>query len=96
MATVSDEIIASSARLNLRRGGTAKASTMLQNQFVAVESETALALILLGKISAGYVQDVGPHVVAKVATNKYEHATTALETAGFPLTIQLMSLFWSV
>ena len=43
-------------------GGTAKASTMLQNQLVAVDSDTALARIRDGKISAGYVHEQGPHV----------------------------------
>lgn len=36
-----------------RRGGTAKARTQFQNQFDAVARETALARILVGKISAG-------------------------------------------
>lgn len=65
------------------KGGTAKASTQFQNQFVAVVKLTALARILLGKISAGYVQLTGPQVVAKVATNKYEQATMAEETGRF-------------
>lgn len=36
-----------------RRGGTANAKTQFQNQFVAVDNETAFALILLGYISDG-------------------------------------------
>lgn len=42
------------------RGGTAKARAQFQPQFEAVASETALARIWDGKISAGYVHDVGP------------------------------------
>ncbi len=62
------------------KGGTAKASTQFQNQFEAVAKDTAFARILVGKISDGYVQEVGPHVVAKVQTKRYVIATMALET----------------
>lgn len=53
-----------------RSGGTAKARTQFQNQFEAVARETALALIFVGNISEGYVQDVGPQVVAKLQTKR--------------------------
>jgi len=36
-----------------RRGGTANARTQFQNQLEAVASDTALALIFVGKISEG-------------------------------------------
>lgn len=65
---------------------------MFQNQFDAVDSETALARTLLGNISAGYVQDVGPQVVANVATNRYEAATIPLDADGLSFTIQVISL----
>lgn len=51
-------------------GGTAKASTQFQNQFDAVDSETALARMRVGYISDGYVQLTGPIVVAKTDTNR--------------------------
>lgn len=69
---------------------------MFQNQLEAVASDTALARILLGKISAGYVQDVGPQVVAKVATKRYEQDTIADETGRLFRTIQVMSLLSDV
>jgi hypothetical protein len=69
---------------------------MFQNQLAAVDSDTALARILLGKISAGYVHDTGPHVVAKVATNRYEHDTMAEDTGRFWYTIHVMSLLFGV
>jgi hypothetical protein len=69
---------------------------MFQNQLDAVDSDTALARILLGKISAGYVHDTGPQVVAKVATNRYEHDTMADDTGRLSSTIQVMSLFSGV
>ena len=78
---------------HLHKGGTAKASTAFQNQVVAVVRETALARTRLGKISAVYVHDVGPHVVANVATKMYENATTAFEAALFFSMIQLISSF---
>lgn len=53
-----------------RSGGTAKASTQFHAQFDAVARDTALARIWDGKISAGYVQEVGPQVVAKLATKR--------------------------
>lgn len=81
---------------NLRSGGTAKAKMQFQNQFVDVANETAFALILIGKISAGYVHDTGPHVVANVATKRYEQETMADETGLLLFTIQLMSLLFSV
>lgn len=58
------------AYIDHNKGGTAKARIQFQNQLLAVANETAFALIFVGKISEGYVQDVGPHVVAKVQTNK--------------------------
>jgi hypothetical protein len=64
---------------------------MFQNQLAAVESETALARIVLGKISAGYVHDTGPQVVANVATKRYEQATMADETGRLLKTSQVMS-----
>lgn len=64
-----------------KRGGTANANTQFQNQLLAVAKLTAFARILFGKISAGYVQLVGPHVVAKVQTNRYVIATIAFDTA---------------
>jgi hypothetical protein len=69
---------------------------MFQNQLEAVARDTALARILLGKISAGYVHETGPQVVAKVATKRYEHETMAEETGRLLWTIQVMSLFWGV
>jgi hypothetical protein len=63
------------------RGGTAKARMQFHVQLLAVARETAFARTLAGKISEGYVQDVGPQVVAKVATKRYEQATIPLETA---------------
>jgi hypothetical protein len=51
-------------------GGAAHASAKLNNQFVAVESETALERTRMGKISAGYVQDAGPIVMAKEETKQ--------------------------
>ena len=77
-----------------RPGGTAKASAVLNAQFEAVETETALARTLythsakkkkkmgffsyfMGKISAGYVHDVGPTVMAKLHTNMYENTMMA-------------------
>lgn len=45
--------ISSGAKNDLHRGGTAKASAVFQNQFDAVISDTAFALIMAGKISAG-------------------------------------------
>lgn len=73
-------------------GGTAKARIMFQNQFAAVARETALARTLLGKISAGYAHDVGPQVVANVATKRYEAATMPFDTDGLSFTIQVTSL----
>lgn len=69
---------------------------MLKSQLVAVLRDTALARILDGKISAGYVHDVGPHVVEKVATKRYEQATMAQEAWRFCATIHVVSLFCTV
>lgn len=63
---------------------------MFQNQLVAVLRDTAFARILDGKISAEYAQDVGPQVVAKVATKRYEKATMAHEAEWFSSMTQLM------
>ncbi len=52
------------------KGGTANARAVLKNQLVEVASDTALARTFEGKISAGYVHETGPQVVAKVATNR--------------------------
>lgn len=65
---------------------------MLNSQFAAVHTLTALARIREGNISAGYVHDVGPHVVANVATNRYEHTTIPHDAPRWPTTTQLMSL----
>ena len=54
----------------LRRGGTAKAKTQFQAQLEAVERDTAMARTLLGKTSAGIVQETGPQEIAKVATKR--------------------------
>lgn len=76
-----------------RRGGTAKARMQFQVQLLAVARDTAFARTLAGKISDGYVHEVGPQVVAKVATKRYEQATMPLETALCSLgTTQEMSL----
>ena len=69
-----------------RRGGTAKARIQFQVQFEAcrhqhlhylgsrhdlpVARDTAFARTFAGKISLGYVQLVGPQVVAKEATKR--------------------------
>ena len=76
-----------------RRGGTAKARMQFHAQLDAVARETAFARTFAGKISDGYVHDVGPQVVAKEATKRYEQATMALETLPCCLgTTQEMSL----
>jgi hypothetical protein len=75
------------------KGGTAKARTQFQNQLDAVASDTALARIFEGKISDGYVHEVGPQVVANVQTKRYVIATIALETGLLLLTIQEISEF---
>ena len=49
-----------------RLGGTAQASPKLNNQFDAVDKEIALARTRMGKISAGYVHETGPMVIAKL------------------------------
>lgn len=64
---------------------------MLHNQFVAVLNDTALVRTLPGYISAAYNHEVGPHVVAKDATKRYEQATMAMETARLSSTSQVMS-----
>ena len=46
--------------------------------------------------SAGYVQEEGPQVVENVATNKYEQATIADDTAWLLRTTHVMSLFSGV
>lgn len=46
------------------------------HQFIAVETDTALARTRMGKISAGYVQDTGPIVMAKLQTKRYEQTMT--------------------
>ena len=51
-------------------GGTAHASAKLKSQLAEVESETALARTFIGKISAGYVQETGPIVIAKLQGEK--------------------------
>jgi len=51
-----------------RLGGTAHASPKLNNQFDAVDKEIALARTRIGKISAGYVHETGPMVIAKLGT----------------------------
>lgn len=53
-----------------RSGGTAKARIQFQVQFAAVARDTAFARTFAGKISEGYVHDVGPQVVAKEATKR--------------------------
>jgi hypothetical protein len=53
-----------------RRGGTAKARMQFHVQLAAVARDTALARTLAGNISDGYVQLVGPQVVAKEATKR--------------------------
>lgn len=63
-------------------GGTPNARMQFQSQLAAVARETALARTLTGKISEGYVHEVGPQVVAKLATKRYEQATMAFETLG--------------
>jgi hypothetical protein len=78
-----------------RSGGTPKASAIFHVQFEAVASDTAFARTLAGKISEGYVQDVGPQVVAKVATNKYEQATTPFDADGLSIRTHETSLIVS-
>lgn len=87
-----------------RPGGTANASAVLNAQFDAVETDTALARTLketegqhyaggercgatyfMGKISAGYVHDVGPMVMAKLHTKKYENTMIALVMPSWPV-----------
>jgi hypothetical protein len=63
-----------------RSGGTPNARMQFQSQLEAVARETALARTLAGKISDGYVHEVGPQVVAKLATKRYEQATMPCET----------------
>src|SRR5690349_3985512 len=70
-------------------GGLARYQVM---DYKPVASDTAFARIFEGKISAGYVQLVGPHVVAKVQTNKYEQATMADETGRLFSTTHVISL----
>jgi len=53
-----------------RSGGTAKARAQFHAQLEAVERATALARTLCGKTSEGMVQEMGPQVVAKVATTR--------------------------
>ena len=52
------------------KAGTKSASRQFQIQLDVVASETALARTLDGKISAGYVQLVGPTVVEKEHTKR--------------------------
>lgn len=53
-----------------RPGGTAHASAKLKAQFAAVESEIAFARTFMGKISAGYVHETGPMVMANELTKR--------------------------
>ena len=84
-------------QLMLRRsGGTANARPQFQAQFDAVDSETALARTLFGKTSAGSVHETGPQDMAKVATNRYEHETTALAWVSLLTMIQVTAEVGSV
>ena len=77
-------------------GGTANASAQFMIQFDAVDSDTACARTLRGKISDGIVHEMGPHVVANVATKRYEHAITALACVGRFSSFQVMGCVGSV
>jgi len=56
--------------IELNIGGAAHAKAKLNSQLVAVERDTALERTRMGKISAGYVQEAGPIVMAKEETKQ--------------------------
>src|SRR5882762_5441343 len=85
-----------------RPGGTAHASAKLNTQFVAVATDTAFPRTRIGNISAGYVHETGPMVMAKLVEQSlglpapFLNDTKAyLQTKKYEQTIMpLVTLSW--